>query len=131
VKVGREPSVGHDDDYAGMPLALFEQTAETASTAKAIRCAFAALPYQRGDGSDNRVALSNPGSVARIVSASSGTRRFTIGLASPASSPRSSKFFGVTFSDEYSPPIFIAIVRLSSGTPRLTYSVYIEGCDQR
>jgi hypothetical protein len=52
-------------------------------------------------------------------------------LASPASSPRSSKFFGVTFSDEYSPTIFIAIVRLSSGTPRLTYSVYIEGCDQR
>jgi hypothetical protein len=22
VKVGREPSVSHDDDYAGMPLAL-------------------------------------------------------------------------------------------------------------
>ena len=28
VKVGRKPSVSHDDDYAGMPLALFVRTAE-------------------------------------------------------------------------------------------------------
>ena len=50
VEVGREPSVSHDDDYAGMPLALFEQTAESASTAKAIHCALASLSHQRGDG---------------------------------------------------------------------------------
>ena len=28
VKVGRKPSVSHDDDYAGRPLALFVRTAE-------------------------------------------------------------------------------------------------------
>jgi hypothetical protein len=50
VKVGRKPSVGHDDDYAGMTPALFVQTAESASTAKAIHCAFASVSYQRGDG---------------------------------------------------------------------------------
>ena len=50
VKVGRKPSVGHDDDYAGMTPALFVQTAESASTAKAIHCAFASLSYHRSDG---------------------------------------------------------------------------------
>ena len=50
VKVGREPDVSHDDDYAGMIPALFVRTAESASTAKAIHCAFAPLSYQRGDG---------------------------------------------------------------------------------
>src|SRR5665213_3313430 len=50
VKVGRKPSVSHDDDYAGMIPALFVRTAESASTAKAIHCAFAPLSYQRGDG---------------------------------------------------------------------------------
>ena len=50
VKVGREPSVGHDDDYAGMNHALFVRTADPALVAKATHCAFASLSYQRGDG---------------------------------------------------------------------------------
>jgi hypothetical protein len=50
VKVGRKPSVSHDDDYAGMNHALFVRTVESASTAKALHCAVAPLSYQRGDG---------------------------------------------------------------------------------
>src|ERR1035438_2508903 len=41
MKVGRKPSVSHDDDYAGMNHALFVRSVESASTAKAIHCAFA------------------------------------------------------------------------------------------
>ena len=50
VKVGRKPSVSHDDDYAGMNHALFVRTADPALVAKATHCAFASLSYQRGDG---------------------------------------------------------------------------------
>jgi hypothetical protein len=42
--------------------------------------------------------------------ASSGTRRRTSGLASPASPASCSKSFGVTLSDEYSRPIRIAML---------------------
>ena len=106
VKVGRKPSVSHDDDYAGMSAALFVRTAGSPRQwrklfiARSHRCRInAATASAKGS------AISNPGSVAMIVSACSGTRRFTIGFASPASSASSSKFFGVTFSDEYSPHI--------------------------
>jgi hypothetical protein len=51
----------------------------------------------------------------RTTSANSGTRRRTSGLASPASSASCSKFAFETLSEEYSPPIFIAISRVSSG----------------
>ena len=50
VKVGREPSVSHDDDYAGMNHVLFVRTADPALVAKATHCAFASLSYHRSDG---------------------------------------------------------------------------------
>jgi len=49
------------------------------------------------------------------ASASSGTRLRTSGLASPASSASCSKFAIDTLSEKYSPPIFIAMSRVSSG----------------
>ena len=50
VKIGRKPNVGHDDDYAGVPPYCLCGQPSSASTAKAIHCAFASLSYQRGDG---------------------------------------------------------------------------------
>ena len=59
---------------------------------------------------DNGVGMSRDEIVANIGTiASSGTRRRTIGFARPASSASFSKSIGVTRSEEYSSPIFMAI----------------------
>jgi hypothetical protein len=50
VKVRRKPNISHDDDYAGMMPSCLCGQPSSASTAKAIHCAFASLSYQRSDG---------------------------------------------------------------------------------